>query len=201
MTYMKKLVIAAMATMAVAAFAASTASATTLEYNGVTRNETLSITASLTPGTSMVMSRTDGSFIKTCTGSHIAAHTVTPFTASGSNEITATIDTLTFTNCERPVTVHKPGHLEIGHETGTTHATVTSSGAEITTGSPFGTLNCKTGTGVDIGTLTGATTPENPSPHAEIHINAITNCGFLVPSASWKGTYIVTNLTDFGVSA
>ncbi|HEX6204942.1 MAG TPA: hypothetical protein VFZ29_03950, partial [Solirubrobacterales bacterium] len=79
---------------------------------------------------------------------------------------------------------------------GTTNGTVFSEEAEITVGSPFGTLNCKTNAGVDLGTLTG--TKEG---HATIDVNAVLNCGFLMPSATLKGTYTVTSPTGLGVSA
>ncbi|HEY5941314.1 MAG TPA: hypothetical protein VIT89_00440 [Solirubrobacterales bacterium] len=201
MKYLKMLGIAAVAAMSFMAFAAASASATTLEVEGVTQNKTVFITASLTPGNSAVLSRTDGSLANTCTESHVEGHTIAPFTVPTTGEITGTVETLSFTGCTRPVTVHKPGLLHISHETGTTNGTVTSSEAEVTVGSPFGTLVCKTGTGTHIGTMTGATTASNPGKHAEIHINAVLNCGFLVPSAKWSGTYIVTTPTELGVSA
>ena len=198
MKYLKMLGIAAVAAMSFAAFAAS-ASATTLEVAGVPQTKSILITATLTPNTSALLSRTDGSLANTCTGSHVEATTTAPFTAAGTGEITATVNTLSFENCKEPVTVHKPGVLHIGWDKGTTHGTVTSSGAEVTVTSPFGVLNCKTGAGVDVGTLTGATTARNPGKHAEVDVNAVLNCGFLVPSALWAGTYSVTTPTDLGV--
>ena len=201
MKYLKMAVVAVVAAMSFTAFAASTASATTLEVGGVTQNQSAFITASLKPPTSTILSRTDGSLAGECAESHLQGTATSPFTVADPAEITASVETLSFTNCTRPVTVHKAGVLHIGHDPGTTNGTVASSGAEWTTGSPFGTLTCKTGAGVDFGTMTGATTVSNPGPHAEIDINAVINCGFLVPSATWKGTYIVTTPTELGVSA
>ncbi|HEY5943194.1 MAG TPA: hypothetical protein VIT89_10075 [Solirubrobacterales bacterium] len=188
--------LAAAAAVVFTAFAASSASATTLEVGGVPQNSAVAIEMSLKPGTSTIWSRTDGSLAGTCTASTLKGATVTPFTGA---TVTGPISSLTFTPCERPVTVHKAGTLHVAHIAGTTDGTFTSSGAEVTVGSIFGTLNCKTGTGVDLGRLTG--TDGTPSTHAEMDINAVLDCGFLVPSASWKGTYTVTSPTGLGVVA
>lgn len=53
-----------------------------------------------------------------------------------------------------------------------------------------------TGEGVDLGTLTGVAIG-----HATLELKAVMNCGFLVPSALWGGTYVITSPTGFGVSA
>jgi hypothetical protein len=71
---------------------------------------------------------------------------------------------------------------------------VFSENAEVTVGTPFGTVNCKTGEGVSIGDLTGAA-----SGNTTMHINGVLNCGFLLPSATWKGTYTVTTPQGLGV--
>ena len=193
MKYLKMLGLAAVAAMALTAFTAGSASATTLEENGSTVNSSVTIEASLKSGTSAILSRTDGSLANTCTTSVVKGATESPFTGT---TVTGPISTLTFTNCTRPVEAHLNGKLHVQHIASTTNGTVSSSGAEVTVGSPFGTLNCKTGGGVDLGTLTGVA-----SGNAEMHINAVLNCGFLVPSASWKGTYVVTTPFGLGVSA
>jgi hypothetical protein len=191
MKYLKMLGLAAVAAMAFTAFAASSASATTLEVNGATQAGSVTLTASL--DTSITLSRTDGSFANTCTESHM--HGETEVGKTTGTTVTGPITSLTFTKCEFPVTVHKPGKLEVKHITGTTNGTVYSEEAEVTTGSAFGTLNCKTGETTDIGTLTGVA-----SGNATMHINAVLNCGFLVPSASWRGSYWITT-PGIGVSA
>ena len=201
MNVFKMLGIAAVAAMSFMAFTAGSASATTLEVGGVTQNNSVFVTASLTPGTKLVIGRTDGSLANECEGSHLQGTTTSPFTVADPAEITASVESLAFTSCTRALAVHKPGVLHISHDPGTTNGTVASSGAEWTAGSPFGTLNCKTGAGADLGTLTGATTASNPGKHATIDINAVINCGFLVPSAFYKGTYTLTSPTELGVSA
>jgi hypothetical protein len=178
--------------MALSAVGATGASATTLEVGGVTQNASVSMTLSLTSGTSMVLSRTDASLMNTCTTSH-AAGTTSVFTGS---KMTGALSTLTFSNCTRQVTPHKPGQLYIEHDPGTTNGTVFSENGEWTWSSPFGTVNCQTGGGTDIGTLTGAAAG---SPI--LHFNAVLNCGFLLPSATWKGSYTLTSPSGLGVSA
>lgn len=200
MKRLKMLGLAAVAAMAFTAFDASTALAATLEIGGVTQNQTVLFTASLTSSTFTTLSRTDSSLVNTCTESHMEGHTIEPFTVKPEEELTATLDELSFTNCERPITVHKPGLLHIAWESGTTNGTVTSSGAEWTVASPFGALICKTSTGVDFGTLTGAPKSPDPGIHAEIDVNAVLNCGFMMPSAWLKVTYFVTTPTELGVS-
>ncbi len=188
--------IATVAMTALAAFAivgAGSASATTLEVEGVTKNSSVTLSGSIAPGTSGVLSRTDGSFANTCTGLNLEGSSVSPFTGT---TVTGAATAFTFSNCERTITTHKAGIIHGEHIPGTTNATVISSGAEVTTGSPFGTLNCKTASGVHMGTLTGVATG-----HATLHVNAVLNCGFLVPSAKIQGTGIVTSPTGLGVSA
>jgi hypothetical protein len=203
MRYLKMLGLAAVAAMAMTAFAASSASAVTLEVNGIPQSQSVTITASLLPGSSAVLSRTDGSFANTCTTSH--AHGVTsrfhdPVTGaltghtSGNPE-----DGLSFTNCTRPVQVHRPGTLEVTKHIPPTDGTVFSKEAIVTVGSPFGTLNCQTGATTHIGRLTG--TDGTPAHFATLDVNAVINCGFLVPSAVWNATYEITSPTGLGVLA
>ncbi|MDQ2630814.1 MAG: hypothetical protein M3Y75_07560 [Actinomycetota bacterium] len=181
--------VAAIAQMAL--LGAGSASATTIEITKVTQNRAVTNTISQKPGTSAVISRTDGSLANTCTVFHTHG-TTSSFTGAAAMADQTTTE---FSSCARPVTVHKSGSLQF-EWSGGTNGTVSSLGAEITVGSPFGTLNCKTGTGTDIGTVTGT-----ESGNAEMHINAVLNCGFLVPSASWKGSTIVTIPHAFGISA
>jgi hypothetical protein len=60
--------------------------------------------------------------------------------------------------------------------------------------SPFGNLSCRTGEGTDIGTLTGKATGQ-----ATIDFKAVVNCGFLVPSSTWQGSYTITSPEGLGV--
>ncbi|MDQ2630265.1 MAG: hypothetical protein M3Y75_04710 [Actinomycetota bacterium] len=189
MKHMKMLSLAAAAAMAFTALASSSASATTALEVGGEYKSSVFIIASLASGTSAVLSRTDGSLANTCTVSEVLGDTETPTGAT----VTGAVDSLTFLNCTRTVTVHQKGTLHIEHISGT-NGTVSSSGAEVTVGSPFGTLNCKTGAGVDIGTLTGV-----KAGQATMDVNTVLNCGFLVPSATWKGTYTITSPSGLGV--
>ncbi|HEX6206369.1 MAG TPA: hypothetical protein VFZ29_11250 [Solirubrobacterales bacterium] len=193
MKYLKMLGLAAVAAMSFMAFAANTASATTLEVGGVTTNFPIRLT--LSAEQTLTWARTDGTFLNTCTQSHFRVETL-----STTNPVTGPIDTpLTFEKCTRPVTVIDQGSLELVHIGGTTDGTVFSEETELTTGSPFGTLTCKTGETTHIGTLTGV--DGSPATHATIDISAVLNCGFLVPSATWKGAYLITSPHGLGVSA
>jgi hypothetical protein len=189
---LKMLGLAAVAALAFTAFAASSASATTLEVGGVTQNGAVTISASLEPGTSATLARTDGTLANTCTASTIHG-TTSVFTGT---KVTGPASSLTLEACTRLVTVHKAGQLYLEHETGTTNGTLFSENAEITVSTSFGTVNCKTGTGTDIGTLTGVA-----SGSATLHFDAVLNCGFLLPSATLKGVYTVTSPQGIGVSA
>ena len=189
MKYVKILGLAAVAAMAMMAFTAASASATTLEVGGVTKNASVAINASLTGGASVLLKDTAGFSQNTCTTSNVSGSSSTPFTGTS---VTGTIASLTFSTCTRPVTVHKPGKLEVTWTTGT-NGKVASEEAEVTVGSAIGTLTCKTGTTTEIGTLTGVSVG-----NATMDINAVLNCG-IVPSATWSGTYTVTSA--LGVSA
>lgn len=190
MKYLKILGLAAVAAMAMTAFAASSASATTLEENGVTKNSSTTITASLKTGTKAVLKDTNNFSRNECEVSHVHGTTTSPYTGTS---VTGHIETLTFASCTRPVTVHFPGKLEITYTSGT-NGTVASEEAIVTVNSAIGTLNCETGTTTDIGTFTGVS-----SGNSTMDINAVLNCG-IIPSAKWEGTYEVTT-PGLGVSA
>jgi hypothetical protein len=178
----KILGVAAVAAMALMAFANS-ASATTLYTNNIKRSESVTIHATHTSADgTLLLSATGGGFANTCTESTLKAHT-TVFTGG---QVSGPIDVLTFGGCTEPVTVDKTGTLSIEQIGETANGTLRSSNAEVTTGSPFGTLNCKT-SNTDVGTLTGTT-----SGTTVVHVNAVLNCGFFLPSAIWEGTYTIT---------
>jgi hypothetical protein len=192
MKYLKMLGLAAVAAMALVAFTAGSASATTLEVGGSTKNESITIKSSLKTGTSATLRDTFGFSSNTCTSSSVEGATENSFTGAS---LTGKISSLTFTECENePVEVHTGGTLHVSHIANTTNGTVTSSGAEVTTESPFGTLNCKTGAGTHLGTLTGVS-----SGHATMDINATLSCSGI--SSKWIATYTVTSPTGLGVSA
>jgi hypothetical protein len=189
---LKMLGLAGLSFLAVAITAAS-ASATTLELTGVTRNASTAISSELKSGTLSVLSRTDGTLANACDTSLFVGATEGSFTGT---RVTGALSDLTFEHCTRPVIVHKKGQFYIEHASGT-NGTVFSENAEITVGTPFAVVNCKTGAGTDIGLLTGVS-----SGRATIHVNAVLDCGFLLPSASWKATYETFSLLiGLGVSA
>ncbi|MDQ2630558.1 MAG: hypothetical protein M3Y75_06235 [Actinomycetota bacterium] len=190
MKHLKMLGLAAVAAVALTALTAGSASATTLEIGGVAQNQKVTLSQSLKPGSSITISRTDGSLANTCTASTTHYETTT----WGLAKVGWGTPSITYSNCTRPISVLKSGSGSIEHIASTTDGTVESSGAEITVGSPFGTLNCQTGAGVDVGRLTGTA-----SSHAELHVNAVLNCGFLVPSARLQGSYVTTSPTGLGV--
>ncbi|HEX6206031.1 MAG TPA: hypothetical protein VFZ29_09535 [Solirubrobacterales bacterium] len=193
MKHLKMIATIAMAAMAAfAAIGAGSAAATTLEVEGVTKNSSVTLKGNIVPGTSGILARTDGSLANTCTQLTLEGST-SSFTGS---TVTGSVSAFTLGGCTRTVTTDKTGIIHAEHIAGTTNATVSSSGAEITTSTPFGTVNCKTGAGVDIGTLTGTA-----SGHATLHLNAVLNCGFLLPSGTLKGTGTVESPTGLGASA
>jgi hypothetical protein len=107
------------------------------------------------------------------------------------------ISSLTFTGCNFPVTVLKPGSLEIHHTSGY-NGTLTSTGAEITIETSIASCLYKT-SATDVGSLTGG------SP-AKLAINsaAIPRTGhsfFCGSSGQWTGSYEVTSPTSLYVDA
>ena len=190
MKYLKMIGLAAVAAMALAAFTAGTASATTLSVEGVSKNSSVSIVATLKSGTSALLKDTAGISSNTCTGSEVKGATASPFTGA---TVTGAVSTLSFSSCARAVTVHKGGTLHVTWTSGT-NGTVTSSGAEVTTGSPFGTLTCVTGAGTHLGTLTGVKTG-----NASLAINAALTCSGI--SSKWEATYTVTSPAGLGVES
>jgi hypothetical protein len=192
MKYLKMLGLAAVAAMALMAVAAGSASATTLEKAGVVQTGAVEIKASLESGTSAKLQKTDGSFANTCTESSVEGKT-TVFTGTA---VSGPISLLTFKKCTtESVVVDAAGSLSIERIGSTTNGTVKSSGAKVTVPSPFGALTCVTSEGTDIGTLTG-----KASGQATMDISAVLNCGFLAPSATWTGSYVVTSPEGLGVT-
>jgi hypothetical protein len=191
MNYLKMLGLAAAGAMALMAFAAGSASATTLEVEGVAQNVSVSPILTLKSGTSMIIKDTFGVSFNTCTASELKASTASPFTGE---TVTGAVSTLAFSSCTRePIRTHKGGTLHVKW-IASTNATVTSSEAEWTTGSPFGTLTCKTGAGTHLGALTGVKTG-----NAMLDINAALSCSGV--SMKWEATYTVTSPSGLGVVA
>jgi hypothetical protein len=188
MKYVKMLGLAAVAAMALMAFGAGTASATTLftdqaktiKYpKGTTLHSTLAAgnSATLTSG---------GSTIATCTISTVHA---TQDNETGAT-VTGTVTKIVWEGCSQTTHTISTGKLHISHIAGgATNGTVTSSGANVTV-QIFG-VSCTygTGEGTHLGTLVGGA-----SPHLTIATTVTkTAGGFLCPNtAGWDATYVVT---------
>jgi hypothetical protein len=178
----------AVAALALMAFA-GTASATTLETNGVIQTGSITLEASLTTGTSVLLKNTSGDIFNTCASSTVEGKTsvFTGTTVSGPTS------TMSFSNCtHEKVVVHKAGTLSVERIGATTNGTVRSSGIEVTVpGTIFDpetvTLTCTT-VNTDLGPLTGV----GAGGTAEVDVKAVLNCGFFVPSAILEGTYVLT---------
>jgi len=193
MKYVKMLGLAVAAAVVMTAFAVSAATATTLEVGGIARTDSVELTASLTAGTSSVTKTTGQTFANTCGIAHLNGSTSSPFTGV---KVTIPLTSWSFSKCtEEALTVDKPGKLYVEYKSGT-NGTVFSEETEVTMPTPFGKVNCKTGAGTDIGTLTGVA-----SGNTVVDINAVMNCGFLLPSAVWEGSYTITSPAGLGVTA
>jgi hypothetical protein len=194
MKYLKMLGLAVLSAMAVTAFAAGSASATTLEVGGVAQNSSVTLEGSLTSGTSAVLRTTDTGFIDTCTTSVIKGKTEGVFTGKA---VSGKVSAMTFSNCTHSVKVISGGSVSVEHIAGTTNATVRSSGfqAEVLSTTFGAWLNCTTNN-THLGTFTGS-----KSGHASAAVNGVINCGFFVPSAKWEGHYTLTTPTGLGFVA
>lgn len=183
----KILGVAAFAAMALMAFA-STASATTLETNGVKQTGTVTLKGTLEPETSALLTDTSGAFANTCTSSTVEG---SDSTATTGTTVSGPITALSFSNCtDETVVVDEKGSLSVEWIKGTTNGTLRSTGAKVTVPATlFGfkvTVTCVTEK-TDLGTITG-----KASGSATIDINAVLNCGSSLPSAPWKGSYVTT---------
>jgi hypothetical protein len=192
MNYLKTIGLAAVAAMALMAVAAGSASATTLEIGGTAQSGAVTITASAEG--SITLSDTEFAVFNTCSVSNVHGST----TVFSGTKVTGPLSELSFGTCTRsPVTVDKPGKLYIDWEGSGTSGSVFSEEAEWTVPTSFGfSVTCKTGAGTKIGTLDGRA---SSSEHATLTVAAVLSCGFLLPSASWSGSYIVTSPTGLGV--
>lgn len=182
---------------ALLALSVSSASATTFEIQEVTYNQSTLVSLSLAPGTTLTLKTPTGEYlINTCKESQLEGITTSPYSDS---TVTMPLTNLTFSGCQRMMTVHKPGQLYLEHIPGSTDGTVVWENAELTFtfgSGQYPTPVCKTGAGVDIGIFTGTNTGQ-----ATLDVNAVINCGFLFPALVWKGTYVVTLPSGLGVSA
>jgi len=181
----------ALGTALIALLGSSPVSATTLEVGGTAQNQKVTFKATLASGSSMILKATNGKAFETCTGSEIEGWTISPFSASA---VAGELSKLTFSGCTHTAHTLFTGTFAVGWTSGT-NGTVAFAGTEFEV---FYTplrlpIFCETGV-ADIGTITGVA-----SGHATLHLNVVVDCGFLVPSAEWQGTYTVTSPTALGV--
>jgi len=184
MKYLKMLGLAAVAAMALMAIGAGSASATTLELGGVTQNKAVTLEAEATAGA--VLAKTDGSEANTCSVSKVKGTT----SVFSGTKVTGALSELTFKTCKNEsVVVDKAGQLYVEYEGSGTSGSVFSENAEVTVPTSFGfSVTCSTGAGTKVGTLDGVA-----AGTATMTVNAVLSCGFLLPSATWKGTYKVSS--------
>jgi len=131
--------------------------------------------------------KTGETTIATCTSGTVKGS----ITNAGSTTTTVqgTITDLTWGGCTTTVDTLAKGTLELHHEAGTDHGTVTSSGAQVTI--QFLGVSCifKTNN-TQIGTLTGSATMATFDIAATIPQSG---GGFLCPAnGNWSGAYTVT---------
>jgi hypothetical protein len=196
MTHLMRTGLATLSAMVLIAFAAGSASATTLEVGGVTQNKAVTIEASLEPGTSLLIRDTNNLTQDTCTASTIQGTTQSPFTGS---KIGGPLSTFTLSNCTHTSHVLASGSLSVSQIGATTDGTIYITATKFTVISTvFGiSITCSSGDQVDVGRFTsrffGLLT--------KFDLDFIINCGFFVPTAKVEGSYVVTSPSGLGVSA
>jgi len=186
MKYVKMLGLAAVAAMALMAFAGSASATVLKDGSGNTLPAGTEINSTLKTGTSALLKA--GFANITCTESTVAGKTAN---AGGASEtVKGGITTLAFPNASCNATVHvlSNGELEI-HSAGGSNGTLTGKGSEVTVA--IGSTSCTygTGTGTTLGTLKGGS-PAVMEVSAKLPKLA---GGFLCASpAEWTATYTVT---------
>lgn len=191
MKYLKTVSLAAVAAMALMAVTAVSALATTLEVAGVPQNKQVTMVGSAE--SSMTLSDTEGFQANTCSVSSFHGPT-SIFTGA---KVTGNLSEFSFSTCTRsPITMDAPGGMYVEWEAGSTSGSVFSENTVKTVPTTFGfSVTCATAsTGTKIGTVTGSI-----SGNATVSISAVLSCGFLLPSAIWKGSYSITTPSRLGV--
>jgi hypothetical protein len=205
MKYVKTLGLAVVAAVLMALVGAGTASATVLCKNSestTTCNENYpagtEIKSSLSAGTKAIL-KTE---FKTIECSKATVSSKSKNGGSETESINASVEALTFEECNCEVKVLKKGTLEVHWISGSTNGTATANGAEVTVNCStiFGLVHCLYVTEkTDLGTLTGG----NPAKlDAKAAIPRLTTNGLCSSTASWEATYEVTSpkplfVTDF----
>jgi hypothetical protein len=216
MKYVKMFGLAAVAAMALMAFAgAGSASATVLckvhtlttgcAAGGQDYAAKTTIHATHTTGTTGILETTGGTTLVTCSESTISGETTN--TGSSTTTVDGPVKSFTFGGCTNTVDVIKLGSLEIHHISGTDNGTLTAKETEVTVNGIFGE-SCiyGAGAGLNLGTLVGSvTTKEQPTDPAKITINTIVKRtgggGFCPAETRWTASYTVTSPSPLYVSA
>jgi hypothetical protein len=142
----------------------------------------------------VTLSSTAGETVNSCSESSVKGAT----SVFSGAKVTGSLSQLSFKSCTvEPVVVDAAGGLYVEWESGTTSGTVFSENAQITVPTHFDlVVTCSTAAGTKLGTLDGVA---SSTAHATLTVNAVLNCGFLLPSAYLKGTYKVSSPTGLGV--
>jgi hypothetical protein len=199
MKYLKTLGLAAITAVALTALIGpAVVSATTLKVSGVTQAGSVEIGGTLEAGSKAILKDSAGTTTEECTASEFEGKTTT---FSGAT-VSGPLSKFTFGGCAHTTKVTANGSLSISQIGSLADGTVISSGTEMTVlSTTFGvSAICKTGSGTDIGTLTGATNGgTNKTEYATLDINAKINCGILGTS-TWTTSYIVSGPKELSVT-
>jgi hypothetical protein len=205
MKYLKILGLAAVAAMALMAFAGS-ASATKLYSGASPLGAGTEIKSSLASGTSATLTDTEGHTLDTCTGSTITGKTANAGSATETVKGTIAASALTWSGCTVATSTTEGGELEIHWRTeqeetegiASKNGTLTGKGFKVSINTVlFGNCVYTAGAGTDLGTLTGSTTGS-----ATMDINAVVSksSGICNSTAKWVGTYTVTSPSPLHVT-
>jgi hypothetical protein len=197
MKYVKMLGLAAVAAMALMAFVgAGSASATVLCSTNTSPCPAgqkwptgTQIEFTVTSGTSANWEETAGNVLETCTSGKIKGEITNAGSSTEAVKIKAT--EVSWTSCNVPTTTTGLGSLEIQNISGTSNGTLTmGSGFKFTQNTVlFGSCVYGSGTGIDMGTLTGGA-----AGSVGIDVNTVLGGGEGVccPSAKWSEHFTLT---------
>jgi hypothetical protein len=197
MKYLKMIGLAAVAAMALTAFAgAGTASAGGVLCSTATEPCTskwatgTELDFSLKPGTSALLTTTEGTPLNTCTESTVKGDLEKNPNTSGN--AAGPLTTITFDNCNFTVDTITKGRLEVIEGDGKGNGKVKAYESEITVNTGlFGSCVFEAGAA---GTVLGPT-DEGFGTAATLTVNAVVNrkTGLCPQTAKWVATYILTS--------
>jgi hypothetical protein len=192
MTFRQLVLTSVLTILTMAFLGADVASATTVEVKGVAQNKSASATGTLAAGSSLILKDEFGTTTDTCTTSTIKGATEGTYTGAS---VGGKVSTMTYSGCSHTVHVLKNGSMSFVWTSGT-NGFATSKESEVTIVSTFfgASAVCKTGTGTQIGTITGV-----KEGNVTLHINGTINCGIL-GNAKLTGTFTGTG-NGFGLTS